>query len=332
MSQNKIYPYYYNNRYYNYQGEKKPPFLIPTIKMFCEWYLSKPKPIDKSDWFAPSIPKKNSQEMVITWVGHSTFLIQIAGVNILTDPVFGNLSLFLRRFCPPGVSVENLPPIDYILLSHNHHDHMDSDTLMQLKRHSPEAVYLVPIGDAAWFMRRDFKNVHEFTWWELYMASGVKFTFLPARHWSQRGIFDYNKSLWGSWMIECAGQTIYFAGDTYYSNHFKAIGQEYNIIDVALLPIGPCEPNKYMKYSHINAQEAGQAFLDLNAQNFIPMHYATFPFGTDYWQLPYERIVEWFQKNMPQEMHRLHFLKLGAVYEQNKILKLDEFTQIIQTL
>ena len=144
-------------------------------------------------------------------------------------------------------------------------------------------------------------------WWEFYQyqspqGNRVKVTFLPAVHWSQRGLFDKNKSLWGSWLIEVDGHTIYFAGDTAYSDHFSAIKQWHSPIDTVLMPIGPCLPQGIMRYSHLDAAQAGQAFLDLGAQQFIPMHWGTFR--------------QWWHDNQHQLTEKkLHILKVGQQLE-----------------
>lgn len=254
-------------------------------------------PKDVLSWLAPSKIARYSNEPVITWIGHSTFLIQINKKNILTDPIFGAPSIFFPRILPPGIEPQKLPKIDYVVISHNHLDHMDSRSLTFLRDANPNIQILVPEGDQDWFKKRNFKNVLGSIWWKKQHFDQISFTFLPAYHWSQRGIFDRNKSLWGSWMIQTKDQSIYFAGDTAYSHHFKAISREFKQIDIAIMPIGPCEPRKYMFDTHVNAKEAGEAFLDLNAQQFIPMHWGTFHFGVDLFETPVKQIQRWWKKN-----------------------------------
>lgn len=323
MSHKKV-PHKQNGRFYNHAGERKPNLILPSISMLIEWYWNsmKRQTIDHDLWFAPSehAPKKNSdvsalhnpeKNLSLTWIGHSTFLIQTQGISILTDPIFGHLPLF-RRQLPPGMSLGQLPPIDYILLSHNHRDHMDESALRFFKKHHTN--FLVPHGDKAWFDKRKFTNVFEYTWWEqkivTHYGKTITFTFLPALHWSQRGVFDYNNSLWGSWMIEIDGLCIYFAGDTAYSPHFEAIAKEFADISIALMPIGPCEPRRWMSHAHVSAEEAGQAFLDLKAKHFIPMHWGTFGFGTDTHQAPIERITQWWHQQNFQDK-KLTIFKVG---------------------
>ena len=293
---------------------------------FRSWYhrIGRKRPL-AHEWVTnysqniPSLP-------TITWIGHSTFLIQIDGITILTDPIFGDASFLFKRIFPPGIALDTVIP-DYILLSHNHRDHMDATSLLQLRHHNPHI--LVPAGDKKWFVHRNFERVEEKTWWQSttinHNKSDLTFTFLPAHHWSQRSLFDRNKSLWGSWMIQYKGFTIYFAGDTAYSSHFTAIKREFPFIDVALMPIGPCEPRNSMAYSHMNAEQAGQAFIDLGAKNFIPMHWGTFYFGIDNFSQPLDRLFAWWQQQPQLDMKQLQILKIG----QQWLVPLEEHMSIV---
>lgn len=267
----------------------------------------------------PTFPK-HSQEPQITWIGHSTFLIQISGKNILTDPIFGTLSSIFHRLVPPAVKISELPRIDYVLISHNHFDHMDAKTLCLLKEKFPEMKVLVPMGDKDWFDRHLFAHVSEHMWWDEIIDenSFLKFTFLPANHWSQRTLFDKNRSLWGSWMIQADDFSLYFAGDTSWGNHFKIIGEAFKNIDVALLPIAPGEPRSWMKETHINAQEAVNACIELNARTLIPMHWGTYHLGFDEYFAPIELLKQsWLsmQSKASQKIadKKLRILKFGEL-------------------
>ena len=277
-------------------------------------------PKNSADWIAINTLTHQSEEPIITWIGHSTFLIQINKKNILTDPIFGSPTLLFPRILPPGIAPADLPKIDFVIISHNHLDHMDNSSLTFLKKINPDIKILVPEGDQHWFAKREFKNIYNHVWWQKNSLNGIDFTFLPALHWSQRNLFDRNRSLWGSWMIQANGHSIYFAGDTAYSHHFKAIAKEFTNINVALMPIGPCEPRKYMYDTHVNAEEAGQAFLDLNAKQFIPMHWGTFHFGTDAFETPIKRIQRWWKRNRA-ELHNKFLLipKFGQSLVINNI-------------
>jgi len=311
-------PHSENKRFYNHEGEKLKGFVIPTAYMYLRSLFGGKyrRPRNAADWVAQEKPVSCSLEPRVTWIGHASFLIQVGNLNIITDPVFGNASFLFNRILPPGISVAQLPNIDFVLLSHNHIDHMDAKSLFLLKGHSGITM-LVPHGDKAWFDRRGFERARELTWWEQYSTTSpdgknVRFTFLPAAHWSQRGFFDKNKSLWGSWMIEYNAHTLYFAGDTAYSNHFKAIGHEFSAITTALMPIGPCEPRSLMQHSHLDAHQAGTAFLELGAQNFIPMHWGTFSFGLDRFDTPIVYMRKWWDGNRDHlGDKRLHVVKAG---------------------
>lgn len=260
---------------------------------------------------------KNSEKPVITWLGHSTFLIQVAGKNILTDPIFGSLSFIFRRLVPSVVCVADLPSIDYVLISHNHFDHMDSHSLLQLKNRFPDMKVLVPMGDKEWFDRHLFAKVSEHMWWDSVIDDtdlSLKFTFLPANHWSQRTLFDKNRSLWGSWMLQAHNFTLYFAGDTSWGPHFEQIGTEFSNIDVALLPIAPGEPRELMKSSHINAREAVQAFIKLKAKMFIPMHWGTYHLGFDDFYAPIELVKQsWNELRDQLSGKQLKIMKFGEL-------------------
>jgi N-acyl-phosphatidylethanolamine-hydrolysing phospholipase D len=244
---------------------------------------------DKTRWQVVSKVEPNPIKTTITWVGHATVLVQVGGKNILTDPIFGAPSFLFPRISPPGISFENLPKIDFVLISHNHRDHTDKKSILDLqKRDAPK--FLVPEGDKAWFNKLGIDSVEEFIWWESsihkVLQESLKFTFLPAKHWSQRALFKRNMSLWGSWMISLKDQNIYFGGDSAYDQYFLQIAKEFPKIDVAMLSIAPCEPSKWMKDSHMDPEDAIKAFGELNAKHLIPIHWGTFCFGTDCFDYP----------------------------------------------
>lgn len=253
-----------------------------------------------------SVPVASSIEPVITWVGHATFLIQINGFNILTDPVFGSVKVgpftLSKRVMPAGIKLEDLPHIDAIVLSHNHPDHTDADTLKFLAQKYQSTVF-VPEGNKALVQSMGFERVLENNWWDAQtiIKDGRCLTIscLPAYHWSIRFSLDgYRRSLWSSWMISSPDSNIYFAGDTAYGKHFKEIAAEYPQIDIALMPIGPTseKENKH-KHSHVDALEAVDAFIDLSAQTFIPMHYGTFSTRPDSLINPIKRLNAYWQEN-----------------------------------
>lgn len=333
MSKNnqKLQPYFKSGKFYNSQRDSGVPvlsyysFLITSFLHEMTIFLKSLKngnsrlPKNINDWVSRSPILPSSIEPAITWIGHASFLIQIGGFNILTDPIFGSATLLYPRIVKPGIDINDLPKIDYVIISHNHLDHMDEKSLLALKSRFKDIKILVPYGNKKWFEERNFLNSFEFLWWEqvAYKPENnfldlIKFTFVPAHHWSQRTMFDQNKSLWGSWMIECNGQSIYFAGDTSYSGHFSAIAKEFPVIDIALMPIGPCEPRAKMCRSHIDSHESIKAFLDLQAKHFIPMHWGTFHFGLDLFDTPIVKLLsEWHQNMDLLRFTSLHIVKFG---------------------
>lgn len=299
----RLYPIKKNGRF-DVPGHESGGWIIATIAvLFKALYHDYIYPVtqEAKKWVAKKrsfLP--NSYEPHFTWLGHSTFLIQVGDKNILTDPIFGNLSGIFSRIIPYKVTAKNLPKIDFIILSHNHPDHMDSFSLRQIQQCNPAVKVLVPMGDKSWFDEQGFLDCSEHMWWDEIICDDVKFTFLPAKHWSQRGLFDKNKSLWGSWMIDHKGFKFYFAGDTGWDLHFSMIGRIFKKIDVALMPIGPGTPRKWMHHAHINAEEAGKAFLELKARWFVPMHWGTFHLGLDTFKEPIVRIRSWWQLHKKQ--------------------------------
>jgi L-ascorbate metabolism protein UlaG (beta-lactamase superfamily) len=216
----------------------------------------------------------------VTWVGHSTLLLQIDGVNILTDPQWSERAspfAFLgpKRFMPPAVAFENLPPIHVVVISHDHYDHLDAPTVRRLAAaHRPR--FLVPLGMKAWFAKLGIAEVDELDWWENRLVRGVTATCVPAHHWSQRTPSDRNRRLWGGWVVAGRERRLYFAGDTAYFAGFKEIGARLGPIDVAALPIGTYLPKVIMKPGHLDPREALDAFADLRARVMVPIHYGTF--------------------------------------------------------
>ena len=214
----------------------------------------------------------------VTWIGHSTFLIQVDGLNILTDPIFADRASPLqttgpRRLVPPGVSLEDLPAVHAVTVSHNHYDHLDKGTVQRLGN-SP--LYLVPFGLKAWFARLDVENVIELNWWKSAVLGETVFHCTPAEHFSGRKMFDFNSVLWCGWMIETNSGLIYFAGDSGYSPHFRQTGERLGAPRLAFLPIGAYMPRWFMRPMHMNPPEALKAHLDLGAKQSIGMHWGTF--------------------------------------------------------
>jgi L-ascorbate metabolism protein UlaG (beta-lactamase superfamily) len=284
-----------------------------TLKMFRESRTRWPKWVENKE-----TPRLNESlragDVAITFVNHVTFLIQIDGVTILTDPVWSErVSPFRwigpKRVREPGVPFEDLPPIDVVLLSHNHYDHLDVATLRRLRQRCAPTVF-VAHGDARLVTPLGFTKVHELDWWDGVQLNDVlKITFVPAQHFSARGLFDRRKSLWGGYVIEYQGRRIYFGGDSGYSTHFSDIKARLGSPDIAMLGIGAYEPRWFMEPIHMNPAEAVRAHCDLGAKQSIGMHFGTF-------QLTTEAIDE------PKE-HLVHALSQTGIPE-NEFIVLDE--------
>jgi L-ascorbate metabolism protein UlaG (beta-lactamase superfamily) len=222
---------------------------------------------------------------VVTFVGHSTFLIQTAAGNLLTDPMFSERAgpfnrVGPRRVRPPAVRFEDLPPISVVLLSHNHYDHCDLRSLAMLARRFDPLV-ITPLGNAPLVRSAGIRAVEELDWWQAAKQSPISVTLTPAQHFSARNPFDRNRALWGGFAIVAAGRHIYFAGDTAYAPFFNDVRLRLGPIDLALLPIGAYEPRWFMQIVHMNPAEAVQAHLDLNAAETIGMHFGTFQLTTE---------------------------------------------------
>lgn len=245
-------------------------------------YSAKNWPKNLENQHVPSLPRSvNKGEAVVTFVNHATLLIQLNGLNLLTDPVWSKRVSPLswvgpKRVRPPGLAIEALPKIDLILISHNHYDHMDLNTLDRLwEQHEP--LVLVPIGDRQRLLDRGIKNVIEMDWWQTVdIKAGYKVTMTPTQHFSSRGLFDRNKSLWGSFMVHNGSSNLYFGGDSGYSPYYKEISERLGVTDLAFIPIGAYEPRWFMKPVHMNPEEAVDAHLDLKSRQSIGIHFGTF--------------------------------------------------------
>lgn len=217
----------------------------------------------------------------VTWVGHATLLVQMDHTTFLTDPIWSDTASPLsfagpRRFVPPGIALGDLPPIDFVLISHNHYDHLDLDTLEALAERNPAMRLLVPLENGALLRSRGLPHVDELDWGETRTLGSVQVHCLPAQHWSGRGIFDERRALWASWAVTGPERRFYFGGDTGYFPGFAQIGEALGPFDLAALPIGAYQPAAMMKESHVNPAEAVAAGVDLQARRLLGVHFGTF--------------------------------------------------------
>ncbi|PLR80913.1 MBL fold metallo-hydrolase [Bacillus canaveralius] len=253
--------------------------------------------------------RENRTDFSITWVGHSTFLIQMSGLNILTDPVWASRMGLQKRQTAPGIQIDQLPEIDVVIISHGHYDHLDFGSIRRLKG-SP--VFYVPAGLKSAFRRRGYKKVVEANWWDSFTEARLQISFVPAQHWTKRSLTDTNTSHWGGWVfagLEAGARSVYFVGDTGYFNGFKEIADRFTL-DIVLMPIGAYEPEWFMSTSHINPEDAIKAFLQLKGQTFIPMHYGAYRLADDTGPEALERMyAEWERLELDKD--QLKVLALG---------------------
>lgn len=237
---------------------------------------------------APSFAERaEPDELVVTWVGHSSFLLQIGGRNVLLDPVWSDRASPVsfagpRRHVPPGVKFDSLPPIDLVLVSHDHYDHLDLPTVRRLVREHPDAVWLAPLGVGSWLTRRGAKVAAELDWWNSADSGGLRVTCTPAQHFSGRWLTNSNSTLWCSWTIRSSRMAVFFAGDTGRHPEFGDITRRLGPFDAAFMPIGAYEPRWFMQPVHVAPEEAVDAFREIIDANgghpctFIAMHWGTF--------------------------------------------------------
>ena len=277
--------------------------VTKTLDDFARWQFDRardglPKPPETlTATAAPDLAfiqanaKAQGMRPAMTWVGHATMLVQASGLNVLTDPVFSERASPVqfagpKRAQPPGLALAQLPPIDVVLISHNHYDHLDKNTVLELSRQSQGAtLFVVPLGVKSWFLDVGISNVKELDWWESVVVNGVEFHFTPVQHWSARGLGDRSQTLWGGWAVFGTDMHWYFSGDTGYSQDFVDTQKRFASrqtpaqgggFDIALLAVGAYEPRWFMKEQHINPAEAVQIHQDLKAKRSVGVHWGTF--------------------------------------------------------
>jgi L-ascorbate metabolism protein UlaG (beta-lactamase superfamily) len=240
----------------------------------------------------------NRSEPTLTWIGHATFLLQLGGVNILTDPHLTERASPLsfagpRRHVAPALDFARLPHIDAVVISHSHYDHLDRGTVTRLSRQADgPPMFFVPLRLKAWFAKQGIDNVTELDWWESRTHMGLKFNLAPVQHWSARSLWDRNRTLWGSWVIEHPEMRFLFGGDFGYSRDLADIGKRFGRIDLAALPIGAYEPRWFMHIMHVNPEEAVRAHRDLNARYSVGMHWGTFKLTDELLDEPPQKLAE----------------------------------------
>ena len=267
-----------------------PPFELP--------------PVTEPDF---AFLNQNRTKNTITWIGHSTLLIQMEGLNILTDPVWasrvGPMNLVgPQRWTEPAMRIDQLPELDSVIISHNHYDHFDMDAVKEIQARSPSVVMVAPLGLMEPLHELGVRTAVELDWWQVHPLQHLMVHCEPTQHFSGRTLFDRNSTLWGSFALIGREKKFYFAGDSGYWYGFGDIGKKFSGFDVAALPIGAYEPQNFMKPVHLNPEEAIQAYLDLKARCFIPIHWGTYNLSDEPFLEPPHRVEsEAARLNLPRE-------------------------------
>uniref|UniRef100_A0A8C5QI60 N-acyl-phosphatidylethanolamine-hydrolyzing phospholipase D n=1 Tax=Leptobrachium leishanense TaxID=445787 RepID=A0A8C5QI60_9ANUR len=241
----------------------------------------------------------------VTWLGHASVMVEMDGLIFLTDPIFSQrASPFSfagpKRYRGPPCTVDQLPRIDAVVISHNHYDHLDYKTVSSLnERFGTELRWFVPLGLLSWMQSCGCENVIELDWWEQNCVPGhdeVTFVFTPTQHWCKRGAFDDNKVLWGSWSVLGPTNRFFFAGDTGYCSAFEQIGKRFGPFDVAAIPIGAYAPRWFMKHQHVDPEEAVRIHVDIHAKKSLAIHWGTFALANEYYLEPPVKLSEALQR------------------------------------
>lgn len=223
----------------------------------------------------------NRTQSSLTWVGHSTFVVQWNGLNVITDPHLSARASPLKfagpkRFLPPALDYADLPPLDIALISHNHYDHLDEPTVRRLAQEHPQLVFVVPMGLKRWLLRRNIRNVIELDWWQSAEVLGGQVHAVPVQHFSGRTATDRNATLWCGLVLAHKGRKLFFAGDTGYSRDFADIAERLGAMDLSLIPIGAYEPRSFMRPVHVNPEEAVRIHQDVQSRLSVAMHWGSF--------------------------------------------------------
>lgn len=273
--------------------------IIDILRLIGGYYLfgSKwPKWVEIENFSSP--PKRINRGLSVTFINHASVLIQVDGMNIITDPILSDRAspfTFLgpKRVHRPGVMLEDLPPIDVILISHNHYDHLDLPTLKNLTNvgaKDKKPLILTGLGNKELLLAHDLTNAREMDWEQIETYGSIKFIYVEARHRSGRGFLDQMRTLWGGFVILTPYGNIYFAGDTGYDKHFQEIRSKYAPIILSLLPIGAYEPQWFMHAVHLTPEEAIKAHHDLASKLSVPIHFGTYPLTYEPREEPEERL------------------------------------------
>ena len=256
----------------------------PSFGNVLKWQLSRnpQREEKKHDTYKPAVHHNsdfiNSDEDMVVWLGHATFFIRLNGISFITDPVLYNLPVVKRKTelpCQP----EQLRNLDFVLISHAHRDHLDTQSIKTIFKQNPQLKALAPLHVGK-ILRSTCRHLpyQEAGWYQKYdlVPDAVEVYFMPAMHWHRRGLTDMNKMLWGSFVLKTSTFSIYFAGDSAYGPHFDEVADLLGPMDLCIMPIGAYKPAFLMRQSHMNPHEAVRAYNNLRGGTFIPMHFGTF--------------------------------------------------------
>ena len=262
-------------------------------------------PIVAPDLVALRTPPGKGEGARLTWLGHASWLVQLDGLTLAIDPVLSDsLPGFIKRNVPPGVPLAALPRVDASLVTHSHYDHLDLHTLKTLGAPVFAGSGMRKVIEAAGL------SCTELGWWEAERLGGLRITLVPSQHWSRRGLFDLNRTLWGGFVVQGSSAGLYHSGDTAWFDGFGEIGRRYPGLDAALLPIGAYDPGWFMERQHLNPEQAVRAFGDLGARAFFAMHWGTFKLTDEPLLEPPARLrTEWKRLALPAE--KLRILAIG---------------------
>lgn len=284
-----------------------------------------PTPPDNSlPTASPTIayPRAGTDERRATWIGHSTVLLQLGGLNIITDPMWSERASPVqwagpRRVMSPALPFDSLPLIDVVLLSHSHYDHLDKATVMRLARAHPNATWVVPLKLGSYIRRWGVRQIEELDWWTRVTVRGLHITATPARHFSARRLGDRNKTLWCGYALAMDGARAYFAADTAYHPEFGAIGEQCGPFDLVMMPIGAYDPRWFMHIVHVDPEEAVQAYVDATSPRsggraplMLGIHWGTFRLTDEAMDEPPRRtLAAWRARGLDEE--RLWVARFG---------------------
>jgi N-acyl-phosphatidylethanolamine-hydrolysing phospholipase D len=269
-----------------------------------QWSQPRGKPLTLAENDGGAL-RANGTDATATWIGHSTFLVQLDGVNILTDPHRSERASPLRlagprRMIAPGLRFEDLPPIQAVVISHDHYDHLDEETVRWIARTHHQAVFVVPLGLREFLADLGITRVVELDWWESTSVAGLTFVCTPAQHSSGRTLTDQNRRLWASWAI-LGTKRLFFAGDTGYFPELKDIGDRLGPFQLAAVPIGGYSSFPTRHPNHVNPEEAVQLFADVGGELLVPMHWATFDMNIEPFAEPPRRLLREAQRRALEE-------------------------------